>query len=356
MKCKTCDPCKKKLEGLRKKCSSLGIEAECEDRNFWFFCFAVRAAGGLSHRLEVMEWLACRPIPQKKKKKPAVYVVSRFPVPAVQKRFLKLAETNFPEVFEKQPPEEALKKIEASGRDEKAAAFLYRYLGIEAPLPVDFSEKCFRMQFEIITLEHLLRTKESKNMEEEIKKAVKTRDRIISRYIKKLEKSSLAVAQKKSEADRYREIAEKTAERLRQVESYYQDEVKKLHRKIRVLERINRRLKEELSGSTKKFDFRVLIVGDPKRKDAYRRHLEKKGIEVRFIDGIDKTCDPSVVKSVDLVVVAADYGRHSVLEKIKPLAKNYGVPYITVSSGGVSTVVSVVEERLFGQICAEKVG
>ncbi len=355
-RCVSCDPCEKRLRLLRERCRLAGIETSFDDSEFWWFCFANRAARGLASAGadDALEWLAARPIPPKKKRpeKLASYVLSRFPVPEVQRRFLEFARGMFPEVFEGGDPEEAIKRIESTNRDPYAARFILKAIGVDVPLPEGFNEKCYRIRYEITLREYALKRAlsdpQSALLREAVEKACSSRDEMIARYREKLERGTRIIAEKTAEVEYYRKLAEEMLGKMQEMESFYQAEIEKLHARILELERSSKGRPSGCSapGGSIRSRARVLIVGDPSREKVYREPLSLLGVETRFIDGIDRSCDASVARNVDLVVIAADYGKHSVLEKVKPEAKKCGIPVVTIPSGGVSTVVGAVRSKL----------
>lgn len=355
-RCVSCDPCEKRLRLLRERCRLAGIETSFDDSEFWWFCFANRAARGLASAGadDALEWLAARPIPPKKKRpeKLASYVLSRFPVPEVQRRFLEFARGMFPEVFEGGDPEEAIKRIESTNRDPYAARFILKAIGVDVPLPEGFNEKCYRIRYEIMLREHALRRMlsdpQNALIRKTVEKACSSRDEMIARYREKLERGSQIIAEKTAEAEYYRKLAEEMLGKMQEMQSFYQAEVERLHKRILELGRSDERVQQSAvsaAGVGAPQSLKVLIIGDPSRENAYRESLSLLGIETRFIDGIDRTCDATVARNVDLVVIVGDYGKHSVFEKVKPEAKKHDVPVITVPSGGVSTVVNAVRSR-----------
>lgn len=357
-KCKSCDSCEKQLRLLRERCKSVGVEISYDEPTFWWYCFAVKAVYGLARAgdEESLAWLAARPVPPKKKKldKLPGYVLSRFPSVEVRKRFKELAVGVFPEAFSDGDPEEIVKTIGETRRDPDAARFVLRALGREVSLPDWFDEKCFRTRFEIILREYsvnrALSDPNSAYVREVVEKACASRDETIARYREKLERGSQIIAEKAAEAEYYRNLAEELLSKMQEMESFYRAEIEKLTVRIKELERLaghnGERHESDAAAHRKLPAAKVLIIGDPSREGAYREALSFLGVEVKFIDGIDRSCDPSVARHVDLVVIVGDYGKHSVFEKVKPEAKRCGVPVITVPSGGVSTVVNAVRTRL----------
>ncbi|MGB9791860.1 MAG: DUF2325 domain-containing protein [Thermacetogeniaceae bacterium] len=356
-KCKSCDSCEKQLRLLRERCKSVGVEISYDEPTFWWYCFAVKAVYGIARAgdEESLAWLAARPVPPKKKKldKLPGYVLSRFPSIEVRKRFKELAMGVFPEAFSDGDPEEIVKTIGETRRDPDAARFVLKALGREVALPDWFYEKCFRTRFEIILREYsinrALSDPNSAYVKEVVEKACASRDETIARYREKLERGSQMIAEKTAEAEYYRNLAEELLSKMQEMESFYRAEIEKLHARIKELERSAGRVEDNKDSSPSPAKFpvaKVLIIGDPSREGAYREALSFLGVEIKFIDGIDRSCDPSVARHVDLVIIVGDYGKHSVFEKVKPEAKKYGVPVVTVPSGGVSTVVNAVRTRL----------
>lgn len=358
-RCASCDPCEKELGLLQERCRSAGAKISLDDKEFWWFCFAARAAKGLAQAGadDVLTWLAARPVPPKKRapKKLAPYVLSRFPVPEVQKRFLSLAREMFPEAFEEGDPEEIVRRIESTNRDPDAARFILKANGSDVSPPEGFNEKCFRIRYEITLRDHALRRvlsdPQNALIRETVEKACSSRDEMIARYREKLDRGSQIIAEKTAEAEYYRNLAEEMLNKMQEMQSFYQEEIEKLYARILELERPGEQTNEQCDSP----ELKVLIVGDPSMEKAYRESLSPLGIEARFIDGIDRSCDASVARNVDLVVIVGNYGKHSVFEKVKPEAKKYGVPVITVPSGGVSTVVNAVKSR-FGFQTKTEVG
>jgi len=344
-----------RLRFLRERCTKLGLDVRLSDEDFWWFCFAECAFSGLVGAGELGLLSKMFRVPQKKLRtgKAALtrYLISKFPSPFVRRQLVALAREFFPACFAGGSPTAVLEAVGKSGRDPDAARFLLKAQGIEVALPEDFDEEQARVRYEICVREHALRAVEGDPrvaaFKEALNDAFRRHQEEIARLRAKLDRGAKAVTEKAAEAEKYRKLADEALQKMQEIEEFYRAELERLTRRVRELERELARnetsadVPAQASGS-----LRVLVMGDPAREGAVEAALEKLGARVAYIDGADESFDAALVRHADIAVVAADYGRHAALYKLRSEAKRRGVPVVTVPAGTPSAVARAVEQHL----------
>lgn len=344
-----------RLRFLRERCKRYSIRVDFSDADFWWYCFAERAAFGLAWagRRDVI--FALVKVPPKKRKAGADaladYVLSKFPNPGVRKRFEELARAYFPECFGEEDPRDVLERVAKTNRDVDAARFLLRARGADAPLPEGFDEASARLRHEICVREYALRVVEGSPevvmARKAVEKAVRDYRSEVVRLREKLERGAKVMAEKATEVSYYKDLAKEALQKMREMEEFYRAELESLQRRVRELERELVRHAAREPAPLPLDGARVVVMCDPARAGDIAAALKETGAEAVCIDGVDESFDIAVVRSADLAVVAADYGRHAALYKLKSEARRCGVRVVTVPAGTAAQIAAAAR-RHFG--------
>lgn len=365
------------LERLRKDCETFGVPVDLgTEEDFYWFCFAAFAVCGLAlaDQKDILLRLAGGRAPEKARRSAArlgTYVLDRFPRPEVRRAVEILAEVNLPEAFTRCSLEEAealLEKIDRSNRDADAARFVFRANGVPVAFPEGFIEEEFRAYYETCLRRHALRKcrayTESRLRDAEMLVTgrvaeIRSLEKERARLEKKLARASEALKSKAREAREHRRAAAEALRRSEEMELFYRSQLEELRRSLERLSRENEALRRENSALREQLALRgaspgplagrrVLVAGDPRRREAYRESLAGSfGAEVVFVDAAEPDSGYlDLLKSADLAVITAAYGRHKITAPLREEARKLGIPVLTASSSGAGSVLAAVRGYL----------